>query len=115
MEIKEKVIIRHSFHFTEEDAKLIESVLQDVWSFASIHRLLTNYDKSFATVLMTLHRVRESALYNKDLTNDDDEYLGALIDAFCTFEVQHEEDERVDRINDIWDAITSVRRPSRDY
>ena len=115
MEIKEKTIIRHSFHFTQEDLELIVSIIRDVWSFADVNLLITEYDMGFGTILGMLRRIRESVMNRNDLTCEDDKYLDALTDLLCTFEVRYENDQRLDAAREIRRTIAKIRRPGGDY
>ena len=111
MKITEKVTVTHSVHFEQEDLDVILAVLEDVWSFSSVHALLNAYSTGFVKVLTALNRVRESAWHNSDLTIDDDKSIEALMDTCCTYESKHGEDDPLfPAVDAIWRALIALRR-----
>ena len=115
MDIHEKVIIKHSIRFTEEDYKLITSVANDVWKSFTVDRIIRNHDEGFCRMVQAVSRVRESALYKWDLTYSDDKLIQALIDLLCSFENRFPEDERVKTVDDMWVQILSVIQRGSEY
>jgi len=115
MEIKEKVTVRHSFHFTEEDLELITFIAKKLWDGKSVGTLICQYCSGFAATLCMINRIDDSVYYNKDLTCDDDKHIDTLRDLLISFETKYPDDPRIEKTRAMWEDITGIRRPSGEY
>lgn len=110
MKINEKVIIKHSVNFTQEDYDIIRYAASIVYADMDIHSIINIDPRGLNKILNALEEVKLAVAHSTNLTADHYNHIDIIYDVLTAFRSRHPDDEHCGQAEELAMALIEARK-----